>query len=245
MASASNKLSQIRKSAKKRGKEFNLTVRYVARLNSQTHCAYTGIPFNQTNRSFERIDNEKGYVIGNVIPVLTSVNTARGDSELSDIILDLCDAELRHKVNPALTMIDHAYYNFKRNQHELLASVPVIDKKITKFNSTIEKVFGYHVDTFRGETEEERYLAKARIYCTNLVHRRMAIEHRARKIENLKEAFKTSVYIQKQKALSKMSYKTCNKLICGMIKFTSMNICQRYNLAQARTLNYGLSKIGG
>lgn len=85
------KHAQIKKSAKKRGKDFNLTFEYVKNLMEQTHCAYSGLPFSSKkgeNMSFERWDNQFGYVCGNVIPVMVKYNAFRGDKELETLIAD-------------------------------------------------------------------------------------------------------------------------------------------------------------
>lgn len=76
------RLAKTFESAKSRGKEFNLTFEYLANVLAQTHCAYSGEEFSGTgldSLTLERWDNDKGYVIGNVIPVKEKYNSARGN----------------------------------------------------------------------------------------------------------------------------------------------------------------------
>lgn len=65
------KYLQLMKSAEKRGKEFSLTIADVRKLVSTKRCYYTGVELSQTDgdrfMTVDRIDNEKGYVKGNVV----------------------------------------------------------------------------------------------------------------------------------------------------------------------------------
>lgn len=95
--------------SKKRGIEFNMSLANFANLKAQTHCAYSGLPFNDHSEfSFERIDNEVGYIDGNVIPVLRSINSARGSYTLENIDarLEQLGHELRRLTETQLKFID-------------------------------------------------------------------------------------------------------------------------------------------
>ena len=69
------KFIHIRNSARKRDKEFNLTISEVRKLLKRKTCYYTGIILSEpneltqidTDRTFDRIDNNQGYLIGNVV----------------------------------------------------------------------------------------------------------------------------------------------------------------------------------
>lgn len=70
----------LRKSALRRGKDFNLTFSDVKRLLSRKKCAYTGVSFEPTGdnqRTIDRIDHTKGYVKGNVVPVTDLSNRVK------------------------------------------------------------------------------------------------------------------------------------------------------------------------
>lgn len=76
-------------SAKKRGKDFNLTSKYIRKLLEQEVCAYSGERFDENSVfdkvSFERFNNDIGYIEGNVIPVKVKYNSLRGDSSLDEM----------------------------------------------------------------------------------------------------------------------------------------------------------------
>lgn len=79
LESVLSKRLQILKSAKNRGLEFNLTDANVRKLLSTKECYYTGVAFNENNdplniRTFERVDDTKGYVQGNVVVVTLRAN---------------------------------------------------------------------------------------------------------------------------------------------------------------------------
>lgn len=71
--------------AKVRNLEFGLTFSEFRKLCARRNCQYTGIkltlPDNggqkHTDMSFERIDNSKGYVSGNVISVCFAANNIK------------------------------------------------------------------------------------------------------------------------------------------------------------------------
>lgn len=85
------KLEQIRISAKRRGLDFNLSLRDVNNISSQKYCAYSGEKFQNKKAqhddklTYERVDNNKGYVRGNVVPVKMKYNTMRADHSLDDL----------------------------------------------------------------------------------------------------------------------------------------------------------------
>ncbi|QPB12331.1 anti-termination [Providencia phage PSTCR6] len=88
MITKEQKYFQTYQNAKRRNKEFKLSLRTVENLLSQTHCSYSGKPFNEKipkeRLSFERIDNTLGYVDGNVIAVQEVYNKARGNLSLEE-----------------------------------------------------------------------------------------------------------------------------------------------------------------
>lgn len=57
------------KSAKRRGKEFNLEIKDVHSLLKEKTCFYTGKPFGDGDmqKTVDRVDNNKGYIKGNVV----------------------------------------------------------------------------------------------------------------------------------------------------------------------------------
>lgn len=70
---------RILKSANNRGLEFNLTDANVKALLTTKTCYYTGFIFDSDDdpldvRTFERVDDTKGYVKGNVVAVTLRAN---------------------------------------------------------------------------------------------------------------------------------------------------------------------------
>jgi hypothetical protein len=73
------KYAQLYDSAKRRGKEFTLTLGEVKQLLKRKKCFYTGIEFvyehsHPHHRTIDRIDNKKGYIKGNVVACCHAVN---------------------------------------------------------------------------------------------------------------------------------------------------------------------------
>ena len=91
-------MSHIISSAKKRQKEFNLTIEYLQDLWDKQNgiCAISGVPINMINKkrfndqtaSLDRVDSSIGYVEGNVQWVHKKINimkTTLSDEEFIDI----------------------------------------------------------------------------------------------------------------------------------------------------------------
>lgn len=79
------KYVQLRKNAQRRGLEFDLRLADVRRLLSRKTCFYTGevlcdesveegAATHPNKRTFDRVDNTKGYVRGNVVACSHRVN---------------------------------------------------------------------------------------------------------------------------------------------------------------------------
>lgn len=71
-----NKFLNLKASATRRGKEFNLRIADVRNLLRRKRCYYTNVPFDTTVnlRSIDRIDCTKGYVKGNVVACTVRIN---------------------------------------------------------------------------------------------------------------------------------------------------------------------------
>lgn len=98
---AKARLHKTKQSAESRRKEFNLTLDYMKNILRQTYCAYSGEEFSDKMgpdlMTLERWDTDKGYVIGNVIPVKHKYNNLRGDLSFEQ----LCGSEYSKKVEAA------------------------------------------------------------------------------------------------------------------------------------------------
>lgn len=72
---AVTKLNLIKLNASKRGLECTLTLQDVEKLLSVKRCYYTGIRFTDKKpRTFDRVDNSKGYIPGNVVACIEQIN---------------------------------------------------------------------------------------------------------------------------------------------------------------------------
>ena len=83
------KLVNIHSSAQSRNLEFNLTFEYVKKLLEYNTCYYTNIPFTEdgpNQRTFDRVDNEKGYIVGNVVACTSDINGKKNNLTIEDII---------------------------------------------------------------------------------------------------------------------------------------------------------------
>lgn len=78
--------------ANKKGQEFSLTFAQFKRIMNRKTCAYSGLEFSKPHSNnagkmgwrsvtLERIDNTKGYVMGNVIPVCSGINNLKSQWE--------------------------------------------------------------------------------------------------------------------------------------------------------------------
>lgn len=71
------KIARLRSTAKARGHAFDLSVPELQAL-SQQPCFYCGGALPETHLGLDRIDNDLGYVSGNVLPCCTDCNLHRG-----------------------------------------------------------------------------------------------------------------------------------------------------------------------
>lgn len=84
-----NRLVTTYGSARRRKKDFNLSIKYLSNILAQTHCAYSGEEFDTTDAgrlTLERFNNDLGYIEGNVIPVKNKYNMIRSDHTLENLI---------------------------------------------------------------------------------------------------------------------------------------------------------------
>lgn len=86
------KMLSIEQSAKSRGLDFDLDFYEVKRLLLAKRCYYTGVILNDdtgspNKLSFDRIDNSKGYVHGNVVACAEKFNQLKANLYVKDIVL--------------------------------------------------------------------------------------------------------------------------------------------------------------
>lgn len=117
-----NKLKSLKKNAEKRNIEFNLTWQDVLPLLQKNHCElsgafltdFDGTKSRPSDRSIDRIDNNKGYVPGNIIVTCRFVNCLKnqlfeGDSNFFDIgMLEQFARKMRYYSSGATRKRRHA-----------------------------------------------------------------------------------------------------------------------------------------
>lgn len=83
------KLVNIHNSAESRNLDFNLTFNEMKKLLTAKKCFFTGEVFDDVNhiRTMDRVDNEKGYVMGNVVACTKVFNSRKSNLSVSDIVL--------------------------------------------------------------------------------------------------------------------------------------------------------------
>jgi len=83
------KLVNIHSSAQSRNLDFDLTFEYVKKLLEYSTCFYTNATFTEDGpnaRSFDRVDNDRGYVIGNVVACTTDINGKKNNLTIDEIV---------------------------------------------------------------------------------------------------------------------------------------------------------------
>lgn len=103
----------ILRSANKRGLDFNLTDANVRSLLKKKSCHYTGVVFGSDDdplnvRTFERVDETKGYIHGNVVAVTLRAN------RIKNIILEH-DTELKINVEQFVKMAEQIKKHNSKN----------------------------------------------------------------------------------------------------------------------------------
>lgn len=86
------KLLKIQQSAQNRDIDFDLSFSEVKRLLSVKKCFYSGKELDndeksENQRTFDRIDNTKGYVNGNVVACTKKINHLKGNMTIEEIKL--------------------------------------------------------------------------------------------------------------------------------------------------------------
>lgn len=168
--------------AKKRNKEFTLSLISYANIKNQKFCAYSGIEFNDSTNimSLERINNDVGYVDGNVIPVLYTLNNIRGDLDLQNIKLRILYIE--EKLNKILSssnkQIQKRVFNKKlyTKYMNLYKMNKILSGKIAKSQQIVE--------------EKSEQIRVMKLNKKQILHLNTVVENSKNKIIKLKNQIK-------------------------------------------------------
>jgi hypothetical protein len=154
------KYNQLRMSAEQRNLEFKLTPYNVKMLLEETHCQYTGTEFARgdpmTHRSIERVDNNKGYVPGNVIPVTMFANKLRSDHEIDRLEEILKSWENSSDVEHNVKAEERAIENLRKKTVQRENQIKELQKNIDKDNERIAD----HTKTMESIVRNNEYKIK-------------------------------------------------------------------------------------
>ena len=87
---AAKKLVKIQQSASSRGIDFAMTFSEVKRLLAVEKCFFSGVKLNNIDdsakqRTFDRVENDKGYVNGNVVACSKEFNQIKGNLTIDQV----------------------------------------------------------------------------------------------------------------------------------------------------------------
>ncbi len=100
--SLKTRFNRLKKNALNRGIVFDIDIEYLSSLSMK--CAYTGIALtlerNKFNTvSYDRVDNNKGYIVGNVTPCCVTVNEMKRKMTKEELV-DWCIKIVNHNTEP-------------------------------------------------------------------------------------------------------------------------------------------------
>lgn len=97
--------NELKRTAKRRNLDFNITIDYLWKIfkNQNGKCSLTNQPLkfgrirrhNETTASLDRIDNNLGYIVGNVRWVLKDINMIRKNYD-TEYFIELCNLVAKH-----------------------------------------------------------------------------------------------------------------------------------------------------
>ena len=87
-----NKFLSLVSSARSRGLTFNLELKDVRKLMSTNKCFYSGVELSKVvgapnQHTIDRVDNDKGYVKGNVVACSSRMNYLKKDMNVAEIVM--------------------------------------------------------------------------------------------------------------------------------------------------------------
>lgn len=147
-----DKLERIKRSAQRRGYQCTLSLANVERLLTATHCEYTGVAFDSKNTmSIERIDNSKGYIPGNVIPVITMVNQIKSDNDLEQLteLKEHFDRKHQARLKEFMLSLSSVQRKIKGREDQIKA----LQKQINKLETDVLRLADEIERMNRGEDE--------------------------------------------------------------------------------------------
>lgn len=165
-----------KRNARDRDLAFNLPFKTWERLVNAEKCAYTGVPFTDTMRpTLERVDNTKGYVIGNVVPVAEVVNGIKADA-LSTEDMDAIILHMKKKTQGI-------YVDSIPKQKDAASHIERLTRKLNRLHPTDKymrdktkaEIHSYNCFLNRNYDEELAIIA-ARIALAEVIKKRVFVD---------------------------------------------------------------------
>lgn len=204
--------------ARKRKIKFDMSLITFANLKQQKFCQYSGIAFDQNTEhsfSFERIDNNVGYIDGNVIAVSNAINNERGSFTEGELI------ERLNTINEKIKLLKAA----KLSKEEVLevdpSCVPVIKSngirkyfnKLILAENSFKKVRHHEmqIDVFAFQMNQAKKQGKSK---THRAHIQSNIDTHKNKLKSAIKKFNAdyALFCNHTKGLKtrKLKYRTAN-----------------------------------
>lgn len=232
------RLVQTYESAKKRGKDFNLTYEYLEQVMAQKVCAYSGEEFGTSDddiMSLERFDNDIGYMIGNVIPVKRKYNTMRKNYTLEELIKLQRDLSSRivngsdSKSSEKLALTQAKWERIKLLAKELY------NAKI-KLNNRKKHLKGFDKASKTPEIEATIISLKAKI-----AGGQNSIGKREQSLEAILNGAEWKVKSKASNA--EMLFNDYGKIITGLTRFESLSRLDKMKINKGLPLNASIFKL--
>lgn len=188
-ALAVKRLHSTVESATRRNKEFSLTLLYLNNIMKHTHCAYSGVKFSDDKTSgdymtLERLDNSKGYIDGNVIPVAHRFNSLRGSKTIEQLIAQRNQAELN--MNEAAKLVDEDFIDDRAIIQRALitpnSKFDTVRKWTSDIANNVNKIKEHEKNIAKWTKHQDE--ANVQKYSTSIGIAKSAIEAMRKKIEN-------------------------------------------------------------
>jgi len=94
---AANKYLAKCQNAKSKGHEFSISFTSMKNMLRAKKCYYTGLPLTLDTVTIDRIDNSRGYCVGNVVSCHTSVNSLKGLIENGNNLIGVKEVKMMIK----------------------------------------------------------------------------------------------------------------------------------------------------
>lgn len=237
--------------ANTRGKDFDMSLHAFRNLKKQKYCAYSGKPLGD-DYTLERIDNNIGYVDGNVIPVLGVLNQLRSDKTIEQLIkerdksiqssIDMAGLikETEAKINSYQETVlnlepttEQCKPKVKRGQYKKFMKIMAdIDQKTKQINDLNDKVEHFNQLIARNTS---KVVAHRQIRDDALKNIKNYEEHKSNQIKRLNKMLNVKSSIKKLVHNPEIT-RIEDKILALMLQVDAYKV--NYNLIEQNIVNY-------